>query len=121
MRRRRWFVFVTTPPREQGGFLGQPPLQGRGTGLPRLFAPLAPSGPAVSEDGNRFDSPHGVSCWLSPGSRGLVTEALPGGNDSRSVAQACGRVLDSFLLFIIGGRRFLRRREVMVSQPRFEV
>ena len=39
---------VTTPPREQGGYLGQPPLQ-LGSGFPRLLAPPVQSGPVASE------------------------------------------------------------------------
>ena len=58
---------VTTPPREQGGFLGQPQLKLE-TGVTRLLVPLAPSGPAASASGSRFEHTHGVSCASPPGS-----------------------------------------------------
>jgi NADPH2 dehydrogenase len=44
--------------------------------------------------------------------------AFRGGDASSIVARACGRVLDSFILFIIGGRRFLRRLNATVPSPR---
>jgi hypothetical protein len=94
---------MTTPPREQGGFLEQPQLNLE-TGVTRLLVPLAPSGPAASASGSRFERLTACRVRHPPAPTGLDTgQALRGGDDSSTVSRACGRVLDSFILFIIGG------------------
>ena len=94
---------VTTPPREQGGFLGQPQLKLE-TGVTRLLVPLAPSGPAAPASGSRFKRLTACRVRHPAAPTGLDTgQALRGGDDSSTVSRACGRVLDSLILFIIGG------------------
>ena len=108
---------MTAPPREQGGFLGQPPLR-LGTGFPAA-RPTGPVRAGRFREREQIRALTAVSNESPPGSVRLCRLRRSGGGDaSNIVARACGRVLDSFILFIIGGRRFLRRLNATVPSPR---
>ena len=70
---------VTTPPREQGGYLEQPPLQ-LGSGFPRLLAPPVQSGPVASEGESNSSASRRV--WV-PNSSPAGFRYQPGTLDER--------------------------------------
>ena len=96
---------VTTPPREQGGFLGQPPLR-LGTGFPAA----RPTGPVRA---GRFREREQIqaltACRMSrpPAPSGCAGCGVPGRRRFEHCTTGWCRGLLTFLYFIIGGRRFL--------------
>ena len=72
-----------------------------------VFPAARPTGPVRADrfrEREQIQALHGVSHESPPGSVRLVpAAAFRGGDTSSIVARVCGRVLDSFILFIIGG------------------